>query len=60
MSVMEASITEPVRANFRKAWAPQEDQVLQREAGLQCVYRRDHRKELLLICIGFFSAKWKP
>ncbi|KAL9101936.1 MAG: hypothetical protein Q9163_002850 [Psora crenata] len=32
---MEAPVTKPVHANFRKVWAPQEDQILQREAELQ-------------------------
>ena len=33
---MEIPNLEPARANVRRAWTPQEDQILQREAEKQC------------------------
>ncbi|KAL2047214.1 hypothetical protein N7G274_001233 [Stereocaulon virgatum] len=35
MSAMETPTAEPARANIRRAWTPQEDQILQREAEIQ-------------------------
>ena len=60
MSATKTPRVEPAHANIRRAWAPEEDGILQREAELQRMSLQDHQKDPSMMCIASFSANRKP